>query len=93
MTVNDELDAPEATGTVAGTVTAALLLDRATLTPPDGAAALKVTVHEVVPEPVNKLLEHDKAVIVGVAFGVSDAISESDTDFTIAPCEALIVAV
>ena len=93
MAVNDALDAPEATDTVAGTVTAPLLLEMATVTPPDGAATLKVTAHAVVPEPVSKLLEHDKAVTVGVTFGVSGAINEIDTDFTVAPCDARIVAV
>jgi hypothetical protein len=40
------------TMTVAGTVTAALLLDRLTLRPLLGAAALSVTVHASVPDPV-----------------------------------------
>jgi len=70
VAVNDELDAPEATGTVAGAVTAPLLLDTATLTPPDGAAALRVTVHEVDPAPVNVLVPHRSALTV----------EEGDTD-------------
>ena len=40
------------TVTVAGTVTAALLLDRLTLSPPLGAAALSLTVQASVPDPV-----------------------------------------
>jgi hypothetical protein len=44
--------APAATVTVAGTVTAELLLDRLTLTPPLGAAALSPTVQVSVPAPV-----------------------------------------
>jgi hypothetical protein len=43
---------PEATVTVAGTVTALLLLARLTLNPPLGAAALSATVQESVPAPV-----------------------------------------
>jgi len=41
--------APDATVTLAGTVTLALLLDSATLAPPAGAAALRVSVHVEVP--------------------------------------------
>jgi hypothetical protein len=40
------------TFTVAGTVTAGLLLDRLTTTPPVGASEVSVTVQESVPEPV-----------------------------------------
>ena len=65
MTVNDALDAPEAIDTVAGTVTAPLLLEMATLTPLDGAAALKVTVHAVDPARVNVLVPHRRALTVG----------------------------
>ena len=41
--------APAATATVAGTVSAAELLESATATPPAGAAALTVTVHVLLP--------------------------------------------
>lgn len=47
--------APAATVTEAGTVTAALLLDRLTTVPPLGAAGLTVTVHESVPGAMNAL--------------------------------------
>lgn len=48
-------------GTVidAGTVTARVLLARLTANPPEGAAAVRLTVHASVPEPVIVLLEQD----------------------------------
>ena len=49
MAVKPTLDWPDATVTLAGTVTMALLLARAKATPPEGAAALKVTVQEALP--------------------------------------------
>ena len=61
--VNDVVDAPEATVTVAGTVTAVLLLVNATLRPVEGAAELRDAVHVVVPAPVNELVPHDNALI------------------------------
>jgi hypothetical protein len=50
--VNPALVAFAGTVTVLGTVTAELLLDRLTLMPPLGAAAVSVTVHASVPDPV-----------------------------------------
>ncbi len=44
LTVNLALVAPAATVTLPGTLAAELLLDKLTTVPPDGAAALKVTV-------------------------------------------------
>jgi len=44
VTVKVAVVAPAATGTLAGTVAAALLLDRVTVSPPVGAALPKVTV-------------------------------------------------
>src|SRR5665213_246232 len=55
--------------TVAGTVTAALLLDRLTIRPPLGAAALSVTVQASVPAPVSDALPHPSA-LNAVAFGL-----------------------
>jgi hypothetical protein len=43
------LDAPAGTTVVAGTVTLGLLLESATLTPPDGATAVKARVQVAVP--------------------------------------------
>jgi hypothetical protein len=63
--VNEVVDVPEATVTVAGTVTALLLLATVTLTPVEGAAELSDTVHVVVPAPVNEVLPHERALIEG----------------------------
>ena len=49
VAVNVALVEPAATVTEAGTLAEALLLDRATLAPPTGAAALSVTVQVLVP--------------------------------------------
>ena len=51
------LDWPEATITLVGSVTMALLLARATMTP-EGAAALSVSVHEALPALVKVEGEH-----------------------------------
>jgi hypothetical protein len=53
VAVNPAVVAPEATVTLAGTVTFALLLARLTANPPLGAAALRVTVHASVAAPVS----------------------------------------
>ncbi len=47
--VKEALEAPAGTVIVAGTVTLALLLERATLVPPGGAALVKIAVHVEVP--------------------------------------------
>ena len=52
VAVNPALVAFAGTVTVLGTVTAELLVDRFTLSPPFGAAAVSVTVHASVPDPV-----------------------------------------
>jgi hypothetical protein len=53
--------------TVAGTVTAALLLDRLTLKPSLGAAALSATVHVSVPAPVmDSLLQESELSVAAV---------------------------
>jgi hypothetical protein len=52
VAVNEVAVAFAGTVTVAGTVTEALLLDRPTANPPDGAAEVSVTVQASVPEPV-----------------------------------------
>jgi hypothetical protein len=52
VAVNPALVAFAGTVTVLGTVTAELPLDRFTLSPPLGAAAVSVTVHASVPDPV-----------------------------------------
>ncbi len=56
VAVKPALVAPAATLTLAGTVTALLLLDKFTLMPPVGAAPLMVTEHASVVAPVKELL-------------------------------------
>src|SRR5580692_9079390 len=63
---NMTLVAVAGTVTEGGTVTAVLLLDRATLTPPLPAAALSVTVQESVPAPVIDEFTQDSALTTGV---------------------------
>jgi hypothetical protein len=62
------LTPPAETTTAAGTVTLALLLERATLIPPAGAALVRVTVHVDVPEALivagEQLTEPDWTVTV-----------------------------
>jgi hypothetical protein len=66
VAVNPALVASAGTVTVLGTVTAALLLDRFTLSPPLGAAAVNVTVHASVPDPVMAPLVQYSALNIGV---------------------------
>jgi hypothetical protein len=70
VAVNAALVALEATVTVAGTVTAALPLERLTLSPPLGAAALSVTVQASVPDPVMDALLQERVFSVGDAVAV-----------------------
>jgi hypothetical protein len=49
VAVKPALDCPEATDTLAGTVRLELLLDKPTANPPDGAAAVSVTVQPTPP--------------------------------------------
>ena len=61
--VKEAVDAPEATATLEGTVTAALLLTSVTPKPVEGAGALRDTVHKVVDVPVNELAAQTNALI------------------------------
>ena len=90
--VNDAEDAPDATVTLAGTVTALLLLPNATLKPPDGAAELSDNVHAVVPAPVKALLLQESALIDG-ANGEEDPLKLIDVVFEVVPCVAVSVTV
>jgi hypothetical protein len=65
--VNPALVAPAATVTVAGRVTAALLLARLTLRPPVGAAPVKVTVQTSLPDPVNEAFVQETVLKVAAA--------------------------
>jgi hypothetical protein len=62
--VNPALTAPAGTVTVLGTVTAELLLDKFTFSPPLGAPADISTVHASVPDPVIVPLLQDSALSV-----------------------------
>jgi hypothetical protein len=64
VAVNPALVALAGTTTVAGTVTAASLLVRATLNPPLPAAVLSVTVQASLPDPVSDALLQDKPLSV-----------------------------
>ena len=71
VAVNPTLVAFAGTVTVLGTVTAELLLDRLTLSPPLGAAAVSVTVHASVPDPVmTPLLQYSALSAAGAAVPV-----------------------
>lgn len=65
VAVNGTLLALAGTVTVAGTVTAALLLDRLTLSPPLGAAAFSAAVQASVPDPVMDPLLQESALKAG----------------------------
>jgi hypothetical protein len=60
--VNPALVAFAGTVTLAGTVTAALLLESATLRPPLAAAEVSVTVQATTPDSVMDLLLHESAL-------------------------------
>jgi hypothetical protein len=66
--VNPALVAFAGIVTVAGTVTAALELDKLTLSPADGAAPFNVTLQESVPAPVKIMLLQVSALIAGSEF-------------------------
>ncbi len=83
--MNEADEAPAGTVTLAGTVTALLLLARATLKPLERAGAARVTVHVGLAAPVNEVAAHDNELIVGVTFWDEDAISEMANDLTMLP--------
>jgi hypothetical protein len=66
VAVNVALVALAATVTVAGTLTAALLLARFTFSPPVGAAASRVTLQASVPDPVMDALLQESALNTAV---------------------------
>jgi hypothetical protein len=66
VTVNDAVDAPLGTVTVAGTVAAPVLLDaKFTTTPPGPATSASVTVAVVLTPPATDVLASDNAVTLG----------------------------
>jgi len=68
--------APEDTVTVTGTVKAAALLDRFTVTPPVRAAFDKVTEQVEVPAEIRLEGEQDTAVTVGLAIKAIEVVAE-----------------
>lgn len=66
MAVKDALEDCAEMATVAGIVTDALLLDKLTVTPPVGAAALKATVQMSVPDPAMEALAQVRELKVAV---------------------------
>jgi hypothetical protein len=88
LAVKVAADAPEATVTLAGTVTAALLLATFTLRPPDGAAELSERVHAVDPAPVNELVAHENALIEGKGADAAP-LRLIDVVFATDPCVAV----
>ncbi len=68
--------APDATVTVAGTVSAAALLDRVTVIPLDPAACDSVTVHADVPPELRLVGLHDNRLTVVGATNEIDAVLE-----------------
>jgi len=65
VAANDALEAPAATVTLLGTVTALLLLARTTPVPVDRAGELRETVQVVMPAPVNELPLQENELIAG----------------------------
>jgi hypothetical protein len=88
VAVNPALDEAADTVTEAGTVTAELLLDSDTVSPPDGAAPVRVAVHASVPEPVMEELVQERELRVAVG-----ALSCSAKVLVAPPAVALSVAV
>ena len=94
VAVNEAEDAPDATVTLAGTVTALLLLVRVTPVPPEGAAELKVAVHVVDPAPVNELVPQESALREDAGGGEdAEPLRLIDVDCEAVPCVAVNVTV
>ena len=77
VAVNPALVALAGIVTVVGTVTDALLLERLTVNPPEGAAEVSVTVHASVPEPVIDDVAHANPLNAAVTVPVPDKGSKA----------------
>ena len=88
--VNEAVEAPAATLTLVGTVTALVLLESAMLWPVESAAMLSETVQLVDPVPVNELLPHVRELMEG-AMVEEDPLSLMDVILVVDPCEAVRV--
>lgn len=80
-----------AIATDAGTVTAALSLERLTLTPPVGAGADKVTVQVSFPAPLKELVEHER--LLRASAGFSCKAKTCETPFAAAVSVAICAEV
>ena len=79
LTVNIALVAPAGMNTVAGTLAAPLLLERATCTPPAGAGALRVTEPlEGCEPPITLVGLSVSEASVGTGGGAGFTVSEAD---------------
>jgi hypothetical protein len=83
--------APAGTDTLAGTVTALLLLARETLRPPVGAEPDKLTVQESASEPVNEVLLQERAVTPGRAVTAGKAATPAPARLIVAVGALLLI--
>lgn len=81
---NPALAAPAGTVTVAGTVTAELLLARFTVNPPPAAAVFSVTVQPSVPDPVMDALPQDSADRTGTPVPLTSITAEAPLEPSLA---------
>jgi hypothetical protein len=86
------LVAPEATVAEDGTVTAELLLDKPTANPPLAAAALTVTVHASVPDPVIDELVQENAVSTGTPVPLKATVDEAPPEESLASVSCPVTA-
>ena len=90
VAANEVAVAPAATVTLAGTVTAVLLLAMEIVWPVEGADALSVTVHVVELAPVNELTRHDSEPTPGAIEDDDDEeLTLIETEAEAEPCEAV----
>ena len=91
VAANEVAVAPAATVTLAGTVTAVLLLAMEIVWPVEGADPLSVTVHVVEPAPVNELTRHERALTPGAIEDDDDdeELTLIETEAEAEPCEAV----
>ena len=91
--LNNAVVAPAETEMLGGTATALLLLPTLTFRPADGAGALSVTVHEVVPAPVNVLALHESELMAGATVELVAGNSAIEAVCEVFPCAAVMMAV
>ena len=78
VAVKDAEELPAPTTRVAGTLTAALLLESPTLAPPPGAAPDSVAVHVLLPPPTSVAgAQLSDEIVTAGGFTVRDAVEEA----------------